>query len=274
MAPDDNTRFDGSIPAAYDRYLGPVIFEPYAQDLAARAAAAGTGGQRVLELACGTGILTGELRRRLPRGARLTATDLNEPMLAYARAKFDPAAPILWRQADAAALPFPGHSFDVLVCQFGLMFVPDKAAPFREARRVLALGGLFAFNVWDSLAHNPFGRIANDTIGRFFADNPPDFYQVPFGLHQPAVLLGLLAEHGFTAVDLQVLPLVAKSPSAREFAIGLVTGNPIVTAIRERSTVTVEPIIAAVADDLRSAFGDHPLRSPMQALVVTARCSS
>ena len=268
---DDNARFDGSIPAAYDRYLGPVIFGPYAQHLAALVATAAPARPRVLELACGTGILTGELHRRLSTAERLTATDLNEPMLAHARAQFDSSAPIEWRQADAAALPFSDNSFDLVVCQFGLMFVPDKAAAFREAHRVLAPDGLFAFNVWDSLARNPFGRIANDTIARFFTDNPPDFYEVPFGFHEKAVLRNLLVEQRFRAATLEVLALEARSPTVEEFAIGLVTGNPIVNAIRERGTAPVGPIIASVAAALRGAFGDHPFRCPMQAIVVTGR---
>ena len=140
-----NARFLGTIPELYDRHLGPVIFEPYALDLSRRVAAAAPAS--VLEVACGTGILTQQLRAHLPPTAQLVATDLNQPMIDYARAKPGTAIPIHWRPADAAALPFPAASFGAVACQFGLMFVPDKEAAFREARRVLAQGGLFAFNV-------------------------------------------------------------------------------------------------------------------------------
>ena len=135
---DANARFQGTIPDLYDRHLGPVIFRPYAEDLAQRLIV--SDADRVLETACGTGILTKELRARLPRAARLVATDLNEPMIAYAGTKLADMDEIEWQTADAAALPFPPDSFDAVVCQFGVMFVPDKAAAFREARRVLACG--------------------------------------------------------------------------------------------------------------------------------------
>jgi ubiquinone/menaquinone biosynthesis C-methylase UbiE len=130
-----HAQFLGSIPEHYDRHLGPVIFEPYAADLAVRVST--SGAESVLEIACGTGILTQQLRARLPRAARLVATDLNEPMIDHARSKLGSLEAIEWRQADAAALSFESGAFQALACQFGFMFVPDKDAAFREARRVL-----------------------------------------------------------------------------------------------------------------------------------------
>ena len=170
---DANARFQGTIPDLCDRHLGPVIFRPYAEDLAQRLMV--SDADRVLETACGTGILTKELRARLPRAARLVATDLNEPMIAYAGTKLADVDEIEWQTADAAALPFPPDSFDAVVCQFGVMFVPDKAAAFREARRVLAKGGMLVFNVWDRLDENPFAAIANRVIDAHFPANPPNF---------------------------------------------------------------------------------------------------
>jgi ubiquinone/menaquinone biosynthesis C-methylase UbiE len=144
--PEANARFLGTIPELYDRHLGPVIFEPYAADLASRVTV--TADAPVLEMACGTGILTQHLRARLSPAVTLFATDLNQPMIDYARSKPGAAGNIEWRTADVAALPFPAATFAAVVCQFGLMFVPDKDAAFREARRVLVKDGLFAFNVW------------------------------------------------------------------------------------------------------------------------------
>ena len=152
---DRSAQFTGSIPAAYDRYLGPMLFEPYAADLVARVAVPSKAA--VLELACGTGILTQRLRRALPVTVTLTATDLNEPMVAYARGKM-PNAPVTWQQADAQQLPFPDGAFDAVACQFGFMFVPDKAKAFGEVRRVLKPHGLLAFNVWLGLEENSFGN--------------------------------------------------------------------------------------------------------------------
>ena len=192
-----HARFTGSIPENYDRYLGPFLFEPYAQDLVRRLDA--KEGARVLEIACGTGIVTRRLREHLPPASALVATDLNPPMLEIARRKLGAVKGIDWRQADACALPFPDASFDAAVCQFGLMFVPDKPAACREARRVLVKGGTFLLSTWGALAQNPVGRIAYETVASFFPADPPDFYTVPFGLHQPEVVRGFLAAGGFTA---------------------------------------------------------------------------
>lgn len=268
-----NARFLGTIPELYDRHLGPVIFEPYAADLARRVAAAAAAPATVLEVACGTGILTQQLRAHLPATARLVATDLNQPMIDYARVK--PGAPsgVDWRTADAAALPFASASFAALVCQFGLMFVPDKEAPFREARRVLAKDGLFAFNVWDGFEHNPFGRIAHETIASFFPANPPNFYQVPFGFHDADVLRHFLDVSDFGQVQLEWVTLETHSPSARSFAVGLVKGNPVSIDIQERGAA-LDPIVDALEAALTRAGGDHPFRSTMRALVVTARAGA
>lgn len=265
---DRNAQFTGSIPARYDRFLGPMLFEPYADDLVARlqrpAAAA------VLELACGTGIVTGRIRRALPAGATLTATDLNEPMLAHAR-QMVPAPGIEWRTADAQHLPFPDGSFDAVVCQFGLMFVPDKPRAFAEARRVLRGGGRFLFNVWLSLAENPFGRIARETIDRYFTSDPPKFYDVPFGFHDEQAIRALLREAGFEVESCDRVALEARSPTARDAARGLVEGNPVLLDIAERATAPAEEIVDAVAAALAAEGGAAPLRLSMRALVVVAR---
>jgi ubiquinone/menaquinone biosynthesis C-methylase UbiE len=266
-----NARFVDTIPEIYDRHLGPVIFEPYAADLARRVTVHADGS--VLETACGTGILTQRLRAHLSPAVCLVATDLNEPMIEYARTKLSGVEQINWQQADAAILPFPAASFAAVVCQFGLMFVPDKQAALREARRVLAEGGLLAFNVWDSFEHNPFGRIAHETIGGFFPDDPPNFYQVPFGFHNPDVLRRLLADNGFGQVELESVTLEARSTSAKSFAVGLVKGNPVSIAIQEHS-VPFDPIVEAVATALVRVGGDNPFRSTMRALVVTARAGA
>jgi SAM-dependent methyltransferase len=266
--PETNARFLGTIPELYDRHLGPVIFEPYAADLASRVTVASTAP--VLEIACGTGILTQHLRARLSSDIPLVATDLNQPMIDYARTKPGKVGNIEWRTADAAALPFPAATFAAVACQFGLMFVPDKAAAFREARRVLVTGGLFAFNVWGDFADNAFGRIAHETIAGFFATDPPNFYQVPFGFHDPTVLRNLLDANNFGHVNFEWVDHETLSDSARSLAIGLVKGNPVSLSIQERGGN-----LDAVVDALEAAFarvgGAQPFRSTMRALVVTAR---
>ncbi len=157
--PTQNAAFVGSIPENYDRYLGPVLFDPYAADLVSRLNVSADAS--VLELACGTGIVTRRLRDRLGSEVRLIATDLNDAMLSYAARKFKPEDAIEWKQADAADLPFADQSFDAVVCQFGLMFVPDKERALSETYRVLKPGGTFLFNVWDAIEYNELAHIAH-----------------------------------------------------------------------------------------------------------------
>jgi ubiquinone/menaquinone biosynthesis C-methylase UbiE len=159
-----------------------MIFADYAADIARRTAACGPA--RVLETAAGTGIVTRQLRNLLPTNVKLVATDLNPPMLEVARSKLRPSERVEFQVADATALPFPDGSFDAVVCQFGVMLFLEKDKSYREVHRVLAPGGRYRFNVWDSPRHNPFGRIAHDVVGSFFPADPPQFYSVPFSYHQ------------------------------------------------------------------------------------------
>lgn len=267
---DRNAQFTGSIPVAYDRDLGPLLFEPYAEDLVSRLDC-GTRSS-VLEIAAGTGIVTARLRRALPAAAAFTATDLNPAMLDFARAKIREPG-IEWRQADAQALPFPDAAFDAVACQFGVMFVPDKARAFREARRVLRPGGHFAFNLWLSLAENPVGRIARDTVAKFFAPGAPIFYDVPWGFHDESLVRELLRAARFDVASCERVELEGRSPSALDAARGLVTGTPIFSAVTESATAPADEIIRAVAENLAAEGGAAPLRLPMRALVVIARAA-
>ena len=206
--------FTASIAEVYDRHLGPVLFEPYARDLAHRIAHCPQGP--VLETACGTGILTRQLRSHLHPSVRIVATDVNQGMIDYAQARLSTLEAIHWNCADATLLPFPSGSFAALACQFGMMFVRDKEAAFREARRVLADDGVLVFSVWDSLAHNPFSRIARETVSGFFAENPPDFFRVAFGFHDRQHLRRTLLAHGFD--DLRVDRNAGSTQLIRGFA--------------------------------------------------------
>lgn len=260
-----NAAFVGSIPEYYDRYLGPVLFDPYAADLVARLNVPENAS--VLELACGTGIVTRRLRDRLGPTASLVATDLNEAMMSYASGKFSREDAVEWKQADATELPFSDQSFDAVLCQFGLMFFPDKERALRETCRVLKPGGVFLFNVWDKIEANDLPHIAHTIISRFFDDQPPDFYEVPFSFHDPETIRSLVSAAGFRQLDLSALPLPAISPSAVATAKGLVHGNPIIAAIKERDESRLPEIEAAVAAAVTAKCGDAPVRGRMQALV-------
>src|SRR5437870_6017489 len=228
--PDGNAAFVGDIPENYDRYLGPVLFQPYAADLVARL----DSPENVLELACGTGIVTRQLRKRLTLGAKIVATDLNEAMLSYAKQKFESSETIEWKQADATDLPFADQSFDAVLCQFGVMFFPDKEQAAREAFRVLKRGGGFLFNVWDAIEESELPLIAHTIISRFFDDNPPNFYEIPFSFHDEDKIRELLSAAAFRNIQTSVIPMTAVASSAREVTRGLVHGNPVIAAIRDR----------------------------------------
>ena len=178
--------FTGSIPELYDTYLVPLIFEAYANDLADRAVS--TGSNKVLETAAGSGVVTRALASRLPSDASYVVTDLNQPMLDHAASKQGSDARITWRQADALNLPFDDASFDAVICQFGVMFFPDRVAGYSEARRVLKSGGSFLFNVWDHIEANEFADVITKVASSVFPEDPPLFLaRTPHGYNDGVV---------------------------------------------------------------------------------------
>jgi ubiquinone/menaquinone biosynthesis C-methylase UbiE len=267
MMTDPNSRFEGTNPEAYHRMLGPMFFAPYASDLATRVARHAPA--RVLELACGTGIVTSALAALLPDSA-IVATDLNQPMIDFARGVVPTHPNLAWKQADACALPFPDAGFDAVVMQFGLMFVPDRLLALREARRVLRPGGRLHFSVWDRVEANPTAAATRDTISRLVPGDWSSFYEVPFGCNDQEMLRQLVTDAGFRDMTLETVTLDARAASARDAAVGLVTGTPALAAIREQGVRDLEPIIDAVAVAIAREGGEVPFRVPMQALLISA----
>lgn len=265
MTTSSATAFVGSIPELYDRHLGPVLFEPYAREVARRLP---PGTARVLEIAAGTGRVSRRLLDALPADASLIATDLNETMLARAQALIaDPR--VTWRAADAQALPLDAGAVDAVVCQFGLMFVPDKPLALREMRRVLRPGGTALVAVWDALANNDASALLHELAMATFPDDPPRFMQVPFSMPDPEVLRTLAAEAGFGQVDVETVRFIGESESAAHLATGFVRGNPLYNQLVERgidAAAFERQIAAAVA----ARFGDRPCRSPLSAHILTA----
>jgi SAM-dependent methyltransferase len=261
-------RFVGAIPANYDSGLVPHLFADYAVDLARRAAAAKPS--RVLEIAAGTGIVTRMLRDALPDSTYLLASDLNPPMLEIARQKFRADERVEFQPADTTALPFDDGAFDTLVCQFGVMFFPDKDKSYREAYRVLSRGGLYHFNVWDSFDFNPFARISHEIVGGFFGQQAPSFFTVPFGYHRIDTIKASLLGAGFEDISVHVLRIDTPIPEARQFAEGLVLGTPIIAEISARGITDPNVIVVAVTAALHRAFGKAAGCMSSQAIVFCA----
>jgi ubiquinone/menaquinone biosynthesis C-methylase UbiE len=261
-------KYIGSTPQHYDEFLGPLIFVDYAADIAQRVAAGNPA--RVLETAAGTGIVTRKLRDALPARAHLTATDLNPPMLEVARTKFRTGEQVEFQPADAVALPFPDASFDAVVCQFGVMFFPDKGKSNSEVYRVLGPGGRYVFSVWDSHRYNPFGRIAHGVAGSFFPTDPPQFYNVPFSYYEIDPIKESIIEAGFTDIKAAVIRLEKSIPDATIFARGLVYGSPLIEQVRARGG-DPERIVDLLVHTLHSEFGSDPGSMSLQAIVFSAK---
>lgn len=259
--------FVGSIPDIYERYLGPMLFETFARDTAARFA--GFEGT-LLETAAGTGRVTAALVDTTGPGARITATDLNEPMLARA-AQIVASPKVAWKQADALALPFGDRAFDAVVCQFGVMFFPDKAAGYREALRVLRPGGRFVFTVWDDLAANTLSHIIQETTAALFPNNPPRFLsRTPFGYHDRDVLRAAVTAAGFAAVEVETVTLETPTASAHDAAFGMCSGSPLRGEIEANGEGALDRAVEACTAALVKAFGEGPIVGRGQAVTITA----
>lgn len=260
--------FVGDIPQNYDEGLGPHIFIDYAKDIASRASK--LGGNRVLELAAGTGIVSRQLRDTLPAHVELLVTDLNPPMLAIASQKFNDGEAVSFRPIDAMNMSLENASSDLIVCQFGVMFFPGKVESFREARRVLASGGNFLFSVWGAIEANPFSQVASDTAAAMYPDDPPGFYKVPFGYHDTEQVRADLAEAGFVDIRHQVIALDKTVEDWALFARGLVLGNPLIEEIRQRGGHTPEDAMERLTKALIERFGEAPSQMPLEAIVFEA----
>jgi ubiquinone/menaquinone biosynthesis C-methylase UbiE len=261
--------FAGSIPEIYDRFLVPLIFEPYALDIAGRIA--GAGPQHVLETAAGTGVATRAIAARLPAGARFVATDLNQPMLDRAAAVQPRDRPVSWRQADALALPFPDQLFDAVACQFGAMFFPEKVQGYREARRVLRPGGRFCFNVWDQISTNEFADVVTESLAAVFPQDPPRFLaRTPHGYHDTDVIRRQLAEAGFSDVSAEAVEHRSRAPSPRQVAVAYCQGTPLRNEIEARDSSRLEEATNIAEQALAGRFGTGPVDGRIRALVVTA----
>jgi len=261
--------FEGSVPELYERYLVPLIFEPYATDLVVRLQRLRAGS--VLEVAAGTGVVTRAMATDLPDSVSLVATDLNQPMLDHA-AEVGTARPVVWQQADVADLPFEDGTFDAVVCQFAVMFFRDRVRALSEVLRVLRPGGVFVFNVWDRIETNEFAHVVTDAMSELFPDDPPLFLaRTPHGYFDPELIQADLDAAGFApAASLEALERRSRAVSAEIPALAYCQGTPLRNEIEARDAARLEEATAAAADAIAARFGSSDVVGRIRAYVVTA----
>ena len=261
--------FAGSIPEIYDRFLVPLIFEAYARDLAERLAE--LKPQNILEIAAGTGVLTRAIASRYDAPAHMVATDLNQPMLDRARARQSHDSRIEWRQADALALPFADQSFDVVACQFGVMFFPDKIQGYKEARRVLRPSGHFFFNVWDRISENEFADVVNEALAALFPHDPPRMMaRTPHGYHDVEQIRQGVNAAGFGNVSFDAVDGTSAAASPRDAAIAYCQGTPLRNEIEARDASRLEEATEKATEALARRFGTGTIQGRIRAFVITA----
>ena len=269
MAQSTNDFTGGSIPSFYEDGLGPNIFHDYADDLAVRSG--GIAASTMLELAAGTGIVSRRLRDAMSPHAKLVVTDLSGDMLKIASSKFDPNEGVEFVPADAMALPFDDSEFDAIVCQFGVMFFPDKPGSFREAARVLKSGGRYIFNTWGPMSANPYSRISHEVVTEFFPVDPPGFYKAPFAYGDPVEVKNDLNAAGWNDVEHETVHLNKSITDPHAFAKAMIFGTPTIDLIRLRSSVDPDDIVDAIHQRFLDQFGDGPTIMPLQATVFLCR---
>ena len=260
--------FSGSIAAIYESHMVPLLFAPYAVEVAGRVAAHAPGD--VLEVAAGTGAVTAELARQLPHGSTITATDLNQAMLDVAATKISDSR-VRMRSCDALSLPFADGSFDAAVCQFGAMFFPDKLTAYREARRVLRDGGRYYLSVWDAIDSSPFFAVVTEAVAAAFPSDPPGFFpRTPYGYYDVAAITAALREAGFSDVGSDKLTLPSRAPSAASVAMALCQGTPLRSEIEQRTPRGLAEVTGLAQRALEECFGRGPVETTMRAILFEA----
>jgi SAM-dependent methyltransferase len=266
--PDVDKIFSGSIPELYETYLVPLIFQPYAADMANRLASRSL--TRVLEVAAGTGVVTRALASVVPERASIVATDLNQSMLDRASTLAINRS-VEWRQADAMQLPFEAGTFDAVVCQFGVMFFPDKPKAFSEARRVLRPGGVFIFSVWDRIEENEFADAVTTALESMFPEDPPRFLaRTPHGYHDRRTIERDLASGGFTtSPHIGMQTARSRAQSFQIPAIAYCQGTPLRNEIEMRAPSRLKEATDVAAEAVARRFGRREVDGKIQAHIVT-----
>lgn len=263
MSESNSYEFKGSIPKHYDEYLGPMFFEPYAIEVTNLVDPMKVN--RALEIAAGTGRVTRHLKNRLSPGAKLFATDISPDMLEIAKTKFETGA-VEWKVVDAQDIPFEENTFDLVVCCFGLMFIPDKEKAYREIKRVLKPGGKFLFSTWDKLEENGPSALYRKIVRPYLPQPVPAIYGLPFSMNDPEEITADLKAAGFQNILIQKIRKPCVSESARYAAEGLSTGGTVYNELMKTNPAAVTEIKNELEKQIREKYGD-PMRAEMSALV-------
>ncbi|CAB4363868.1 MAG: methyltransferase domain-containing protein [Actinobacteria bacterium] len=267
--PANSTNFSGAVPDVYDRHLVPMIFDAYAADLTARVRTLGVCD--VLEVASGTGAVTRAMAAALPDSVSLVATDLSAAMVEHA-SRVGTARPVEWQVADAMQLPYPDSSFDAVVCQFGVMFFPDRVMGYREILRVLRPGGWFLFNVWDRIEHNEFAQVVSSAVADLYPDDPPTFMErIPHGYFLPDVIRADLVAAGFDgAIDVEEVASRSRAATSAVVATAYCHGTPMRNFLEARGVGHLDAATAAAESAVARSFGRTDLDGRINAFVVAA----
>jgi len=254
-------------PEYYDSCLGPIYFDPFGRDLVRRLPKRPPGN--VLEVGCGTGLVTRRLRQHLDPTLGLVATDLSKAMLDYARGKLGEYDGIEWREADALNLPFEDGVFGAVVCGFGVMFMPDRQAMLNEARRVLVDGGILLFNVWDCIEENPHAAANAQVVEALFPGDAEMRFRLPYDMHDFGLLRRLLAGARFRDTNIETKRITIEGVDPGTIATGQIRGTPRSTLIEKRGVpldLVIEKVTAALA-----RTGGTPYSGYAQAVIVEAK---
>ncbi len=260
--------FNGSVPSHYDQYLGPMLFEDYAIDVCARINTSNV--KSVLELCSGTGRVTNHLRKTLLPTTRLVASDISQDMLTVAKGRIQDSN-IDWQVIDAQQIPFAANEFDLVVCCFGYMLIPDRAKAFEETLRVLRPGGTLLMSTWDTLERNEASHVFRSIIKKSFGDSLPETYKLPYSLNNPESIKEELLNAGFSKVNVDIVNKNSVCASAKEAAYGLVHGGSLYNEVIKRGPETLNEILKKVEQQLAIKYGNAPMVAPMRALITVAK---
>ena len=270
MSRQSGWQLSGHAPAAYERYIIPAFMGAWAQDLVETAAV--HAGERVLDVACGTGVVTRQAAAVAGALGQIVGLDVNTGMLEMARQISPPeGATITWREGDVTEMPFPDASFDVILCQQGLQYFPDRKAALREIARVLASGGRLALSVWRPLLRHPFFVALSAGLDRYVGAEAADTLSTAFALGEKEEIRALISEAGFHHVHVSLTVLLMRYPSLDEFIPGYLEATPVAAAVAALDASSRAALFHDIAKRLAPYVDDDGLAAPMECHVATAQ---